>query len=334
MKAFFCDVLCKLHNSDKRTDVLSFGLSLICHYGKDCWFLKAFVCSLRRAEKEQPVCPMKKDGKNWQEKTNDRVAASEALFLIQNMEQFEFIVTMVLGMIYMFQVNMASKAIMQSETMNLPNASQLLKNCSEFVKECRVYSSALITAREIASQAGIDSIFKSVRFRRKKRLFQYEAVDETPTDSEELFEINVFYLIIDTIENALVTQFTQLSKFNDAWSFLYNIKRISEKSKLEKACADLEISLTDGEKYDISDGCELVKELIHLNQLLKEFESAEPLKVLQVILKNGWQDILPNMWTELRILLTIPVTVAKGERSFSKLKLIYVQPCVRTDCQI
>lgn len=33
-------------------------------------------------------------------------------------------------------------------------------------------------------------------------------------------------------------------------------------------------------------------------------------------------DVFPYTWISLRILLTIPVTVASGERSFSKLKLI------------
>jgi hypothetical protein len=34
------------------------------------------------------------------------------------------------------------------------------------------------------------------------------------------------------------------------------------------------------------------------------------------------QDLYPNTWIAMRILLTIPVTVASGERSFSKMKLI------------
>ncbi|XP_023232098.1 uncharacterized protein LOC111631982 [Centruroides sculpturatus] len=173
----------------------------------------------------------------------------------------------------LFRVNIVSEA-MQSETMDLPNATQLLKNYDEFVKEYRRYSSAVITAREIAFQAGIDLIFKSVRSRRKKRLFKYEAVGDIPTDAEELFKINVFCPMIDTIENALVTRFTQLSKFNDTRSFLYNIKTIREKSKFEKACANLEISLTDGEK------CEASEELLHPNPLLKELESSESIKVL------------------------------------------------------
>ena len=37
---------------------------------------------------------------------------------------------------------------------------------------------------------------------------------------------------------------------------------------------------------------------------------------------KGSSEIYPNMWTALRIGLTLPVTVAEAERSFSKLKLI------------
>lgn len=47
-----------------------------------------------------------------------------------------------------------------------------------------------------------------------------------------------------------------------------------------------------------------------------------PKDVLIILKENDWLDLFPNTWTALRILLTIPVTVAKGERSFSKLKLI------------
>lgn len=167
----------------------------------------------------------------------------------------------------LFQVNIVSKA-MQSETMDLPNASLLLKNCSEFVKEYRrSFSSTIVTAKEIASLAEINPVFKSVRSRRKKRLFEYEAIDETPTDPEELYKMNVFYPMLDTIENTLSTRFQQLSSFNDKWSFLYDIKMIPEKSMLEKACADLQITLSDGKNCDIS-GKELIEELVSLKPLL------------------------------------------------------------------
>ncbi|KAG5896903.1 hypothetical protein JTB14_033541 [Gonioctena quinquepunctata] len=88
---------------------------------------------------------------------------------------------------------------MQSESTDIPNASQLLKNRSEFVKQYRAY----LSAKEIASQAEMDPIFKATQTRRKKRLFNNE--DEPPTGPEELYEINVFYPMLDTIESALVT---------------------------------------------------------------------------------------------------------------------------------
>jgi hypothetical protein len=47
-----------------------------------------------------------------------------------------------------------------------------------------------------------------------------------------------------------------------------------------------------------------------------------PLIVLNFIKKFNMEDLYPNIWVSLRILLTMPVSVASGERSFSKLKLI------------
>lgn len=80
--------------------------------------------------------------------------------------------------------------------------------------------------------------------------------------------------------------------------------------------------MTDGDKSDIS-GNELKQEILSIRNLLNDSgEPLLPLKVLQLIHENKWQDIFPNLWTALRILLTITVTVASGERSFSKLKLI------------
>ena len=44
--------------------------------------------------------------------------------------------------------------------------------------------------------------------------------------------------------------------------------------------------------------------------------------VLRYLYDSRLNEVLPNVSIALRVLLTIPVTVASGERSFSKLKLI------------
>ena len=53
------------------------------------------------------------------------------------------------------------------------------------------------------------------------------------------------------------------------------------------------------------------------------YEKANHIEVLQFIHSRDWTGLLPNTWIVFRILLTLPVTVASGERSFSKLKLIH-----------
>ena len=47
-----------------------------------------------------------------------------------------------------------------------------------------------------------------------------------------------------------------------------------------------------------------------------------PKTILPYITKKRLIDIFPNVYVALRILLTLPVSVASGERSFSKLKII------------
>lgn len=59
-----------------------------------------------------------------------------------------------------------------------------------------------------------------------------------------------------------------------------------------------------------------------MTELLKDVASASHLDLLQSINTYQLRDAYPNIEIALRIYLTIPVSVASCERSFSKLKLI------------
>ncbi|VAH99338.1 unnamed protein product [Triticum turgidum subsp. durum] len=82
------------------------------------------------------------------------------------------------------------------------------------------------------------------------------------------------------------------------------------------ACVNLEDALKSGEHKDI-DGAELFYELIFIQDLVKK--SMGPVDILEILMKRPFY---PNAIIAYRILLTIPVTVATAERSFSKLKLL------------
>lgn len=92
-------------------------------------------------------------------------------------------------------------------------------------------------------------------------------------------------------------------------------------SSLLKSCKKLEIALTHNGNSDI-DGDDLFAELAVVSTLINNENIAHIIDVLNAIQKKNMQNIVPNFVIALRILLTIPVSVASGERSFSKLKLI------------
>eukprot|EP00268_Persea_americana_P057483 TRINITY_DN6893_c0_g1_i5.p1 TRINITY_DN6893_c0_g1~~TRINITY_DN6893_c0_g1_i5.p1 ORF type:complete len:136 (-),score=19.62 TRINITY_DN6893_c0_g1_i5:701-1108(-) len=83
-------------------------------------------------------------------------------------------------------------------------------------------------------------------------------------------------------------------------------------------CVNLETFLSKDALSDI-DGRNLFSELKVLKENLPK-ETKKPIDVLNYL--KVMDGCFPNAWIAYRILLTIPVTVASGERSLSKLKLI------------
>ena len=86
---------------------------------------------------------------------------------------------------------------------------------------------------------------------------------------------------------------------------------------MKKYCLNLESFLKHDVYYDIN-GLDLYSELIVLKEVVQIDENT-PINVLNYLKRL---DSFPNAYIAYRILLTIPVTVASAERSFSKLKLI------------
>ena len=81
---------------------------------------------------------------------------------------------------------------------------------------------------------------------------------------------------------------------------------------------DLQLALTDEENKDV-DGNDLYREL---QDLLLPPSVFAPIDVLNYLHKNEILSLYPNIVIALKLLLTIPVSVASAERSFSKLKII------------
>lgn len=199
------------------------------------------------------------------------------------------------------------------------------------------FESALVTAREVAEEVGVyEMTFKTTRPRRKKKCFDYEANDEsTELTPKDKFKIEYFYVVVDQIWTSCEPRFEALKLHESLFGFLYRIKdisKISDKNLMDN-CKDLQVALSVGDQHDI-EGIGLFEELKIFSHVMAEEEEREKknkqennqesgiIAALKYIVENNLSDIYPNLSIALRIVATIPVTVAAAERSFSKLKLI------------
>ncbi|XP_053571800.1 uncharacterized protein LOC128661586 [Bombina bombina] len=250
----------------------------------------------------------------------------EAKGLADAVSKFKFVVSLVTWYNILFEVNLTSK-LLQNKEADLNSATRQLQVTKNYLITCRCdkgFQQVLTDATEIGNEIQIVPNFETedqVRNRRKKRQFDYEAREEAPQDPKHKFKTGFYYAVLDMAIQSIEERFQQLQKYNSLFGFLYDIYSIKKKSTedLLKDCNNLEKSLMHNGNKDI-DAEDLRCELEAIARRLPK--PMPPQEVLLFILQNKLLDNVPNVSVTLRILLTLPVTVASGERSFSKLKLI------------
>ncbi|KAK4424892.1 hypothetical protein Salat_1682800 [Sesamum alatum] len=143
--------------------------------------------------------------------------------------------------------------------------------------------------------------------------------DEDVRSPKEAFEYDYSNVITDIAIASLRNRFEELKIFESIFGFLLDSKRLKslDESELWQCCNTFHSTFSHGDKSDVD-----------LNYLYSE------LKILQGTLPNKFMstidifefiktlDCFPNIFIACQILLTVPMTVASAERSFSKLKLL------------
>ncbi|XP_022032568.1 zinc finger MYM-type protein 1-like [Helianthus annuus] len=219
------------------------------------------------------------------ETDNDAAIADEAISLAEReLSEFDFLLSIVIWYEVLNQVNLVSKKL-EAKDMHLEIAIQEINNLIKYFKEYREngFSKAIDEAREIASEMDIDPIFIQKRIiKRKKRN------DESSSSEEVAFTVE---------EN-------------------FRLRNIKDED-LKSSCYRLEDALKFEGSSDI-DAEALYMELnLFRASLTNKF--SDPVDVLEHMKED---DYFPEACIAYRILLTIPVTMASAERSFSKLKLL------------
>jgi hypothetical protein len=110
---------------------------------------------------------------------------------------------------------------------------------------------------------------------------------------------------------------TRVTKKNFGFLFTSETLQSLDDTSLKSSCDNLGAVLTKDGKSDV-DANDLYVELKFLQDFIPK-ENMGPVEILKFLKRH---DCFPNASIAYRVLLTIPVTVALVERSFSKLKLL------------
>ncbi|XP_008186326.1 zinc finger MYM-type protein 1-like [Acyrthosiphon pisum] len=254
------------------------------------------------------------------ETANDSIAKSDARSLFIEISTYEFILSLIIWYDILVQVNIVSKSL-QGKDADINISNDMIQSLLAFLKSYREsgFMNAKIIANNLAKEIEVEPVFKKTRPRKKKKNFDYEGNDERINDEEENFRQEYFLLVIDQATSSVENRFKQIESYKDYFGFLFRIGKLRymNDDNLMKYCKELEINLKDGNSKDI-DFMELYNELVNFRLIINE--ETTPLEALSVLKYSS--ECFPNIGIALRILLTIPVTSACAERSFSKLKLI------------
>jgi Domain of unknown function (DUF4371)/hAT family C-terminal dimerisation region len=250
---------------------------------------------------------------------------SDAKNLVHKIKNFQFVCSAVLWYNVLLETNRVN-ILMQSPSFSICAAAEIIESAVNNLKKLRSdeeFQTLFIEARVLADSIDLEPKFVEVRIKKRTRNFDYEVRDDPMEDSIQKFKVDVYFNLLDIAINSTEERFLQLSNYNKTFGFLHSIQKLSswKQEDISTHCKNLEIALSDNSQKDI-DGVQLTEELVFISNLLKPSNRDSPNDVLKYIINDRLIPIFPNLYIALKILLTLPVSVASGERSFSRLKLI------------
>jgi len=259
---------------------------------------------------------------------NDPSTVSDCQSLVSALENFEFLVGLVIWHDILFSINKVSKKL-QSKIVSIDAILEHIEGVVSYFKKFRYegFTSSMNTAKIISSELDIEPIFPTKRQKKRKKHFdeQDDEAEEMQQSAIDLFRREYFLVMIDAAIASLTSRFEQMKAFDNVFGFLFNSENLKSLDEVDlwSHCKFFVETFTHENSSDVE-----------INDFYSE------LKVLQVSLPDSLMSALEilkfvmdadcylNVSVAYRILLTVLVTVASAERSFSKLKLL--KNCLRS----
>ena len=197
-----------------------------------------------------------------------------------------------------------------------------MQKAAQNIPELRTSFDAVMNeASSISSQWGLPRQFSNKRTKKTKTFFDELSEGIALSDPVKRFRITVFLPLMDIVSRQLINRFEGMNALVMAYqvlepSFLssashFNIKE--EAKKLSYKFADNVSPLFPSQMLSIKTSFK--EKIAHL-------KSAKEMASFLIIENASLATSYPDVCTAYMMYLTVPVTVATAERSFSKLKLI------------
>lgn len=210
---------------------------------------------------------------------------------------------------------------LQSKSIDMKAAETHLKSAYESIKQMREnFVEMKTTSVELARTWGVEPNFQQKRLTRVKKHFDELSQDERIEDGEKRFQVEIYNQLLDILVSRLGERFKSFSAV------------IEKFNVLSPTILD---SASDEEVYHLSESLrEQYKDLMEsFPQQMVSFRS-----IMRNVIKNTgnimdlakaiicehstFSSNFPEVCTAYILFITLPVTTATAERSFSKLKII------------
>lgn len=263
--------------------------------------------------------------------STNKAEVNEAKSLRNHLEKFETVFLVVFQNKILKNIDALSK-LLQKKEQNIEAASKMFTTATEIINQMRnnfdvIKTDAVILAR----QWGTTPQFENKRISRPKIIFDDVNNHYQVQTSDDWFRINVFFKTIDIITAQLKNRSSGLYKICSYFRVLFpNVLRdpsISDKDIYDMSQA-LHLQYIEDIADTISSQVLSFRECFKkdLDNLTSIFDLLDFILVKNYYSSSSFSEIV----TACIIFLTIPISVASAERSFSKLKLIktYLRNCM------
>ncbi|KAF0707458.1 zinc finger MYM-type protein 1-like, partial [Aphis craccivora] len=242
---------------------------------------------------------------------------SEAQSLQKKMESFQFVLMLCVWENILRPLHGVSK-MLQQQNMNLQYARDRLKDVYNLINELRNnYEDIINNAKSLCLRWSLPVSFTEPRQIYAKKHFDEVDGDRRLTITTENFKIKVFFPIIDTVLMQLNLRFKAMDNVCTTFDFLYpnNLLCLTEDNIVKES-----YDFIESYKDDISS--DFTGQILSLKELIKNKNVKTINEMATFILTNDIATSYSDILVACTIFLTLPVTVATAERSFSKLKII------------